>query len=118
MASVALWRWACCTSRCSGAGIVGGWSTWGSFTSTCPWKKPRRSLGRRRKRCCGCCLKTRRGVTAVEHRISREQVIWSFSADPGCALKVDPGEVVTFETNDCFSGQIKTEEDLVTDIDL
>jgi amidase len=57
-------------------------------------------------------------VTAVEHRISREQVIWSFSADPGCALEVDPGEVVTFETNDCFSGQIKTEEDLVTDIDL
>jgi amidase len=57
-------------------------------------------------------------VAAVKHRITRDQVIWSFGADLGCVLEVDPGDVVTFETNDCFSGQIKTEEDLVTDIDL
>jgi amidase len=45
-------------------------------------------------------------------------VIWEFSADLEPVLEVDPGEVVTFETNDCFSGQIQSEEDLVTDIDL
>lgn len=55
---------------------------------------------------------------AVQHRIAREQVIWSFGPDLDCVLEVDPGEVVTFETNDCFSGQIRSERDLVTDIDL
>ena len=29
-----------------------------------------------------------------------------------------PGDVVTFETNDCFTGQIRSEDDLVTTIDL
>jgi amidase len=33
-------------------------------------------------------------------------------------LEVDAGEVVTFETHDCFSGQIQAESDLVTDIDF
>jgi amidase len=33
-------------------------------------------------------------------------------------LEVEPGDVVTFETNDCFTGQIRSEDDLVTDIDL
>ena len=33
-------------------------------------------------------------------------------------LEVDPGEIVTLETNDCFTGQIQSEDDLVTEIDF
>ena len=33
-------------------------------------------------------------------------------------LEVGPGDTVTFETNDCFTGQIRSEDDLVTEIDL
>ena len=51
-------------------------------------------------------------------RITRDQVIWSFGPDLQPVLEVDPGDTVTFETNDCFTGQIKSEDDLVTDIDL
>ncbi len=52
------------------------------------------------------------------HRLSRDQVIWSFGPDLQPVLEVEPGDVVTFETNDCFTGQIRSEDDLVTEIDL
>ena len=52
------------------------------------------------------------------HRLSRDQVIWSFGPDLQPVLEIEPGDVVTFETNDCFSGQIRSEDDLVTGIDL
>jgi amidase len=52
------------------------------------------------------------------HRISRDEIIWSFGPDLSPVLEVDPGETVTFETNDCFTGQIRSEDDLVTEIDL
>ena len=45
-------------------------------------------------------------------------MVWSFGPALEPVLEVDPGAVVTFETNDCFSGQIRSEDDLVTDIDL
>jgi len=54
----------------------------------------------------------------AQHRISRDEVIWSFGPDLEPVLKVEPGDVVTFETNDCFTGQIRSEDDLVTEIDL
>jgi len=54
----------------------------------------------------------------TRHRIAHDQVIWSFGPDLRPVLEIDPGDIVTFETNDCFSGQIQTEDDLVTDIDL
>jgi acetamidase/formamidase len=54
----------------------------------------------------------------AHHRLSRDQVIWSFGPDLQAVLEVDPRDVVTFETNDCFSGQIKSTSDLVTDIDM
>src|SRR5438270_6016046 len=57
-------------------------------------------------------------ATAVEHRLGRDQIIWSFGPDVRPVLEVEPGETVVFETNDCFTGQIRTEEDLVTEIDL
>jgi amidase len=57
-------------------------------------------------------------ATAVGHRIGRGDVIWAFGPDLEPVLEVDPGETVTFETNDCFTGQITSEDDLVTGIDF
>jgi amidase len=57
-------------------------------------------------------------AVATEHRISREDVIWAFGPDLEPVLEVEPGALVTFETNDCFTGQIQSEEDLVTEIDF
>src|ERR687886_2144578 len=57
-------------------------------------------------------------AVATEHRIGRDEVIWSFGPDLEPVLEIDPGETVTFETNDCFTGQIRSEDDLVTEIDL
>jgi len=54
----------------------------------------------------------------VQHRLQRDQVIWSFGPDLEPVLEVGPGDTVTFETNDCFTGQITSEDDLVTSIDL
>ena len=55
---------------------------------------------------------------ATGHRISREDVIWAFGPDLEPVLEVEPGAVVTFETRDCFDGQIRSEDDLVTSIDF
>ena len=57
-------------------------------------------------------------AVATGHRISRDEVIWSFGPDLEPVLEIGPGETVTFETNDCFTGQIRSEDDLVTEIDL
>src|SRR5207245_6436895 len=57
-------------------------------------------------------------AVATEHRIGREDVIWSFGPELEPVLEVEPGETVVFETNDCFTGQITSEEDLVTEIDF
>ena len=57
-------------------------------------------------------------AVTTAHRLSRDHVIWSFGPDLEPVLTVDPGETVTFETNDCFTGQIRSEDDLVTEIDL
>jgi amidase len=57
-------------------------------------------------------------AVAAAHRLSRDQVIWSFGPELEPVLEIEPGETVTFETNDCFTGQITSENDLVTEIDL
>jgi amidase len=57
-------------------------------------------------------------AVAAEHRIGRDEVIWAFGPDLEPVLEVEPGAVVTLETNDCFTGQIRTEADLVTEIDF
>ena len=54
----------------------------------------------------------------TRHQLTCDQIIWDFGPDLEPVLEVDPGDIVTFQTNDCFSGQIQTEEDLVTDIDM
>src|SRR4051812_16587646 len=50
--------------------------------------------------------------------LSRDEVVWAFGPDLRPALEVEPGDTVPFETNDCFTGQIRSEDDLVTEIDL
>jgi amidase len=57
------------------------------------------------------------GLTSI-HRIARDEVIWAFGPDLSPVLEIDPGETVTLETNDCFTGQIRSEADLVTEIDI
>src|SRR5437868_15478325 len=57
-------------------------------------------------------------AVATEHRVSREDVIWAFGPELEPLLEVEPGDVVTFETRDCFDGQIRSEDDLVTSIDF
>ena len=57
-------------------------------------------------------------AVATAHRIGRGDVVWSFGPSLEPVLEIDPGEIVTFETNDCFTGQIRSEDDLVTEIDL
>lgn len=49
--------------------------------------------------------------------VSRDEIVWAFGPDLDPVLEVEPGAVVRFETNDCFSGQIRSEDDLVTEID-
>lgn len=46
--------------------------------------------------------------------ISRDDVVWSFSADMKPVVTVAPGAVVRLETNDCFHGQV-TGEDVTAD---
>jgi len=50
--------------------------------------------------------------------VTREDVIWAFDPDLEPVLEIVPGDVVTFETNDCFTGQIRDETDLVTEVDF
>ena len=57
-------------------------------------------------------------IERVDHTIPKEEVVFAFGPEMQPVLEVAPGEVVTFETHDCFSGQIQTENDLVTDIDF
>src|SRR4051812_35082042 len=54
----------------------------------------------------------------ASHRLGRDEVIWSFGPDLEPVLEAEAGETVPSETNDCFPGQIRSEEDLVTEIDL
>src|SRR5919201_655048 len=50
---------------------------------------------------------------ATQHRIGRQDVVWAFGPELEPVLEIEPGE-----TNDCFTGQIQSEDDLVTEIDL
>ena len=50
--------------------------------------------------------------------IKREQISFDFSKDQTPALTIKSGENVTFQTHDCFSGQITSEEDLITEVDF
>ena len=57
-------------------------------------------------------------VATVDHLVSHDEIVWAFGPDLEPVLEVEPGAVVRFETNDCFTGQITSEDDLVTEIDF
>jgi amidase len=57
-------------------------------------------------------------VATVDHVVSRDEIVWAFGPNLEPVLEVEPGAVVRFETNDCFTGQITSEDDLVTEIDF
>jgi amidase len=54
----------------------------------------------------------------AEVRVGRDTVVHAFAPDLEPVCEVEPGTVVTFETRDCFDGQIQSEKDLVTDVDF
>src|SRR5690625_8033015 len=51
-----------------------------------------------------------------EHIVTK--YVYTFSPDHEPVAKVGQGEVVTLETLDCFSNQIKSEEDELTSVDF
>ena len=57
-------------------------------------------------------------VERVDHTIPKEEAVFAFGPEMKPVFEVDPGVIVTFETHECFSGQIQTESDLVTDVDF
>src|SRR5215211_5543144 len=59
-----------------------------------------------------------KSIERVDHTIPKEAAVFAFGPEMQPVHEVDAGEVVTFETHDCFSGQIQAESDLVTDIDF
>ena len=46
---------------------------------------------------------------SVDHVVPRDEAVFSFGPEMSPVLEVDPGTIVTFEAQDCFSGQIRTE---------
>lgn len=50
-------------------------------------------------------------------KLSRENVFYAFSPDLQPALSVAQGEEFVLETHDCFSGQLKSEKDLLDALD-
>lgn len=51
-------------------------------------------------------------------RITRDRITYRFSPDMEPAAVARPGDLVELETHDCFTGQLRTEEDLVTAVDF
>lgn len=51
-------------------------------------------------------------------RISREHVIYEMNKENEPVLTVESGTTVVFETQDCFSGEVQSENDTVSDIDF
>ncbi|MFE8701577.1 acetamidase/formamidase family protein [Cytobacillus sp. FJAT-54145] len=52
------------------------------------------------------------------HYLKREHSVYSFSKNHKPELHIKSGEKVVFQTYDCFTNQIQSEEDLVTSIDF
>lgn len=51
-------------------------------------------------------------------RITRDRVIYQFSSDHRPVDRVEPGETILIETDDCFGSQIKSEQDLIDAVDF
>ncbi len=50
--------------------------------------------------------------------LTREHIIYSFSESVQPAITIDKNEELVIETHDCFTGQIKSERDLITEVDF
>lgn len=50
-------------------------------------------------------------------KITRDRLFYAFEAGLEPAVRALPGEELVFETHDCFQGQIRSEQDLVTALD-
>jgi len=50
--------------------------------------------------------------------IHRDKIVYTFGPENNPAAKIKPDETVFVETHDCFTGQIQSENDLVTEIDF
>jgi amidase len=50
--------------------------------------------------------------------ISRDKITYTFGPENTPVAKVKPGETVLLETHDCFTGQIQSERDLITEVDF
>lgn len=53
----------------------------------------------------------------MEKKLSREHLFYAFSPELEPALRVAQGEEFVLETQDCFSGQLKSEKDLLDSLD-
>jgi len=53
----------------------------------------------------------------MEKKLSRDHVFYAFSPDLEPVLQVSQGEEFLLETQDCFSGQLKSEKDLLDGLD-
>ena len=53
----------------------------------------------------------------MEPLVTRDHVFFAFSPELQPALRVRQGEVVRLETHDCFEGQIRTPQDLISALD-
>lgn len=51
-------------------------------------------------------------------RITRDKITYEFSPEMVPVAVVQPGEIVELQTHDCFTGQLKSEEDLITAVDF
>ena len=51
-------------------------------------------------------------------RVGKEHVIFEMNKENKAAVSVDSGTTVVFETLDCFSGEVQSENDTVSDIDF
>jgi amidase len=54
----------------------------------------------------------------IDHEIPRDEHVWAFGPSMDPVLTVDPGAVIRMELNDCFHGQVTSEADLFTSLDL
>jgi len=51
-------------------------------------------------------------------KINRDKIIYQFGPENKPVAKIRPGETVLLETEDCFTSQIRSENDLVTKVDF
>ena len=53
----------------------------------------------------------------MEKKLTRDNVFYAFSPDLEPAMSVQQGEEFTLETHDCFTGQLRSEQDLLEVLD-